>query len=61
MVDLEYLNNINLVTIPQMQRFLGTFVLGPNYNIFQKVDIVLENIDNIPKGENVILDRKSVV
>ncbi len=54
MVDLEYLNNINLVTIPQMQRFLGTFVLGPNYNIFQKVDIVLENIDNIPKGENVI-------
>jgi len=54
MVDLEYLNNINLVKIPQMQRFLGTFVLGPNYNIFQKVDIVLENMENIPKGENVI-------
>lgn len=54
MVDLEYLDNINLVRIPQMQRFLGTFFLGPNYNIFQKVDIVLENRENIPQGENVI-------
>jgi len=54
MVDLEYLKNINLVSIPRMQQFLGTFMLGPNYNIFQKVDIVLENIDNIPKGQNVI-------
>lgn len=54
MVDLEYLNNINLVKIPQVQRFLGTFMLGPNYNIFQNVDIVMENIENIPPGENVI-------
>ncbi|HOD98010.1 MAG TPA: lysophospholipid acyltransferase family protein [Syntrophales bacterium] len=54
MVDLEYLKRINLVSIPRMQQFLGTFMLGPNYNIFQKVDIVLENIENIPPGENVI-------
>jgi len=54
MVNLEYLNNINLVSIPRMQQFLGTFMLGPNYNIFQQVDIVLENLENIPKGENVI-------
>jgi len=54
MVDLEYLNNIKLVKIPQVQRFLGTFMLGPNYHIFQKVDIVLENLENIPVGENII-------
>ncbi|MEI7637348.1 MAG: lysophospholipid acyltransferase family protein [Syntrophus sp. (in: bacteria)] len=54
MVDLEYLKNIDLVAIPRMQQFLRTFVLGPNFNIFQKVDIVFENLDNIPKGQNVI-------
>jgi 1-acyl-sn-glycerol-3-phosphate acyltransferase len=54
MVDLEYLNNIKLVKIPQVQRFLGVVMLGPNYNLFQKVDIVLENPERIPPGENVI-------
>jgi 1-acyl-sn-glycerol-3-phosphate acyltransferase len=54
MVDLEYLQNINLVAIPRMQQFLRTFALGPNYHIFQKVDIVFENPENIPKGQNVI-------
>jgi 1-acyl-sn-glycerol-3-phosphate acyltransferase len=37
-----------------MQQFLRTFALGPNYNFFQKVDIVFENQEHIPKGQNVI-------
>ena len=54
MIDHNYLKKINLVTIPTMQRFLGTFVLTPNYRLFAKVDIEIQNMERIPKDETVI-------
>jgi 1-acyl-sn-glycerol-3-phosphate acyltransferase len=54
MVDIEYLNKINLVSNPMIQRFLATFFLTPNYRFFANVDIQLENADKIPKDETVI-------
>lgn len=54
MVDLEYLKKINLTAIPKVQIFLGTFMLKPNYEIFRKVEIVLENLERIPKFQNCI-------
>ncbi len=54
MVDLEYLKNINLVSDPRTQKIVGTLFLKPNYEIFRKVDIRFENIDRIPRDENVI-------
>ena len=54
MIDHNYLKKINLVTIPTMQRFLGTFVLMPNYRLFAKVDIEIQNMERIPKDETVI-------
>jgi 1-acyl-sn-glycerol-3-phosphate acyltransferase len=54
MVDIEYLNKINLVSNPLIQRFLATFFLTPNYRFFADVDIQIENIDKIPKDETVI-------
>jgi hypothetical protein len=54
MVDIEYLENIHLVTDPLGQMLMGTFFLGPNFNIISKVDIRIENAERIPRGENVI-------
>ncbi|MBN2517015.1 MAG: 1-acyl-sn-glycerol-3-phosphate acyltransferase [Deltaproteobacteria bacterium] len=54
MVDIEYLNKINLVSNPMIQRFLATFFLTPNYRFFADVDIQMENVDKIPKDETVI-------
>ena len=54
MVNLEFLDTINLVTWPWGQEFMARAVLGPNYHLFAKVKIKMENIENIPKGKPVI-------
>jgi 1-acyl-sn-glycerol-3-phosphate acyltransferase len=54
MVDLEYLKKIRLVSKPIGQRIVAAFLLLPNYRIFAKVDIQLENVERIPHDENVI-------
>ena len=54
MIDIDYLKKINLVSKPFGQRFLGNLLLLPNYHIFAKVDIQIENSERIPRGENVI-------
>ena len=51
MVNLKFLDNINLVTSPWGQKFMAHAVLGPNYHLFARVKIKMENI---PKGEPVI-------
>jgi hypothetical protein len=53
-IDIEYLKKIKLATHPFGQRFLGNLLLLPNYHIFAKVEIRIENIERIPRGENVI-------
>ncbi len=54
MVDIKFLEKINLVTWPWGQEFMARAVLGPNYHLFAKVKINMENIENIPKGKPVI-------
>ena len=54
MVDLEFLKNINLATSPWGQKVVGNFMLAPNYHLFARVNIKMENIENIPRGEPVI-------
>ncbi len=54
MVDLEYLNNIKLVSNPRVQRGIARLVLLPNFEIIRKVEIVIEDIELIPRKENVI-------
>ncbi|MEE4262338.1 MAG: lysophospholipid acyltransferase family protein [Desulfobacteraceae bacterium] len=54
MVNLKFLDNINLVTSPWGQKFMAHAVLGPNYHLFARVKIKMEHIENIPKGEPVI-------
>lgn len=54
MVDLDFLKNINLATSPWGQKFVGRAILAPNYHLFARVKIKMENIENIPKGEPVI-------
>lgn len=54
MVDLEFLDKIKLATTPWAQIFVALAILAPNYNLFAKVNIEMENIDNIPKDEAVI-------
>ncbi|MBN2437549.1 MAG: 1-acyl-sn-glycerol-3-phosphate acyltransferase [Deltaproteobacteria bacterium] len=54
MIDIEYLKKIKLVSRPLGQRIVANFLLLPNYHIFAKVDIRIENIERIPRGENVI-------
>jgi 1-acyl-sn-glycerol-3-phosphate acyltransferase len=54
MVDLDYLKKIRLVSKPMGQRLVAAFFLHSNYRIFAKVDIQIENIDRIPRDENVI-------
>jgi len=53
-IDIDYLKKIKLKTNPFGQRFLGNLLLLPNYRIFAKVDIQIENCELIPRGENVI-------
>ena len=54
MVDLEYLNKIKLVSNPLIQRSIARVVLLPNFEIFRKVEIIIENMEHIPCRENVI-------
>jgi 1-acyl-sn-glycerol-3-phosphate acyltransferase len=54
MIDSEYLKKIKLVTSPIGQRIIAAFLLFPNYRIFANVDIEIENIERIPRDENVI-------
>ncbi|HOI74286.1 MAG TPA: lysophospholipid acyltransferase family protein [Syntrophales bacterium] len=54
MVDLEYLKNIRLVSNPRSQKLVARLFLTPNYEIFRKLDIRFENIERIPRNENVI-------
>jgi hypothetical protein len=54
MIDIDYLNKIKLDTNPWGQRLVANVLLRPNYDWFQKVDIRVENIERIPRGENVI-------
>jgi 1-acyl-sn-glycerol-3-phosphate acyltransferase len=54
MIDLEHLNSIRLFSSPLGQRIMANFFLGPNYRLFQHVDIRLENIERIPRDETVI-------
>jgi 1-acyl-sn-glycerol-3-phosphate acyltransferase len=54
MIDIEYLKKIKLDTSPIGQKIVAHLLLHPNYRIFQKVDIRIENIERIPRGENVI-------
>jgi len=54
MVDLDYLKHIKLVSRPIGQRIVAIFLLHFNYRIFADVDIRIENIERIPRNENVI-------
>jgi 1-acyl-sn-glycerol-3-phosphate acyltransferase len=54
MVDLDYLERIKLVSRPLGQRIVAALLLLPNYRIFAHVDIRIENVDRIPRDENVI-------
>ena len=54
MIDIEYMNKIKLVSQPMGQKIVANCLLLPNYHIFQKVDIRIENAERIPRGESVI-------
>jgi 1-acyl-sn-glycerol-3-phosphate acyltransferase len=54
MVNIKFLDKINLATSPWAQKFVARAILDPNYHLFAKVKIKMENIENIPKGESVI-------
>src|SRR4030042_5958238 len=54
MIDIEYLQKIRLVSKPFGQLIVANLLLFPNYHLFAKVDIRIENIERIPRGENVI-------
>jgi 1-acyl-sn-glycerol-3-phosphate acyltransferase len=54
MVDLEYMKRIRLVTKPLGQQIVAAYILHTNYRIFADVDIRIENVERIPRGENVI-------
>jgi len=54
MVDIEHLNRIRLVENPRGQMIVAYCLLTPNYRLFAKVDIQIENLDKIPRNENVI-------
>jgi 1-acyl-sn-glycerol-3-phosphate acyltransferase len=54
MIDIEYLKNITLVSRPFVHRVLADLLLWPNYHLFAKVDIKVENIERIPRDETVI-------
>jgi len=53
-IDIEYLKKIKLVSRPFGQMIVAHLLLLPNYQIFQKVDIRIENAERIPRGESVI-------
>jgi len=54
MIDIAYLENIKLVSIPRAQKLIARLFLTPNYNFFAKVEIQIEGIEKIPRDKNVI-------
>jgi hypothetical protein len=54
MIDIDYLNKIRLVSQPIGQKIVAHCLLLPNYRLFAKVDIQIENAERIPRGESVI-------
>ena len=54
MIDDRHLDAINLRTCSPAQITIGRLFLIPNYHVFSKVRIVIENFENIPKDETVI-------
>jgi 1-acyl-sn-glycerol-3-phosphate acyltransferase len=54
MIDEKHLDNIHLSPTPLGQRIMARYVLGPNYHLFQRVDIRMENMERIPRDETVI-------
>jgi 1-acyl-sn-glycerol-3-phosphate acyltransferase len=54
MIDIDYLKKIKLATSPMGQQFIAALLLFPNYRIFANVDIQIENVEHIPRDENVI-------
>jgi 1-acyl-sn-glycerol-3-phosphate acyltransferase len=54
MIDIDYLRKIHLVTRPIGQMIVANLLLWPNYRLFAKVDIRIENLERIPRNENVI-------
>jgi len=54
MIDIEYLKKIKLVSQPFGQKIVAHCLLLPNYRLFAKVDIRIENAERIPRGESVI-------
>jgi 1-acyl-sn-glycerol-3-phosphate acyltransferase len=52
--DSEHLDTISLRTYPMVQVLLGRLLLMPNYHVFSRVKIIIENFENIPKDETVI-------
>ncbi|MBN2225532.1 MAG: 1-acyl-sn-glycerol-3-phosphate acyltransferase [Deltaproteobacteria bacterium] len=54
MINSEHLDNINLRSYSFVQVLLGRLLLIPNYHIFSRVKIIIENYENIPKDETVI-------
>jgi len=54
MIDIDYLKKIKLVPSPMGQQIIAALLLFPNYRIFANVDIQIENIEHIPRDENVI-------
>ena len=51
MIDLDYLNKIRLVSQPLGQKIVAYCLLLPNYSLFAKVDIRIENAERIPRGK----------
>ena len=54
MIDIAYLENIKLRSIPRAQQIIALFLLTPNYHFFSKVVIKIEHIELIPRDDNVI-------
>lgn len=54
MIDGQHLDAINLRSYSPVQVLIGRLLLIPNYHIFSRVKIIIENYENIPKDETVI-------
>jgi 1-acyl-sn-glycerol-3-phosphate acyltransferase len=54
MIDINYLENIKLVSVPRGQVFVARFILFPNYHIFANVNIQIQGLEKIPKNKTVI-------
>jgi 1-acyl-sn-glycerol-3-phosphate acyltransferase len=53
-IDTKHLDTISLRTYSHVQVLVGRFLLIPNYHVFGRVKIEIENFENIPKDDTVI-------